>query len=59
MSSGPYEAEQTGVVALLDVIAESGCRLRGRHHEIHLSDSPRTAPDKMRTILRQSAEPLH
>jgi hypothetical protein len=25
----------------------------GRHHEIYLSDPRRTAPEKLRTILRQ------
>ena len=28
-------------------------RLAGRHHEVYLSDLRRTAPEKLRTILRQ------
>ena len=59
LHSGPYATEQTSVVALHDAIAESGCRPRDRHHEIYLSDPRRTAPEKMRTILRQPVGPLH
>ena len=34
-------------------IAENGCALAGRHHEIYLGDPRRAAPEKLRTILRQ------
>ncbi|MEU0551628.1 GyrI-like domain-containing protein [Micromonospora sp. NPDC005979] len=34
-------------------IPSKGLRMAGRHHEIHLSDFRRTAPEKQRTILRQ------
>jgi hypothetical protein len=34
-------------------IAERGCRLTGKHHEIYLGDPRRSAPEKLRTILRQ------
>ena len=36
-----------------DVIPARGLRMTGRHHEIYLSDARRTAPDRLRTILRQ------
>lgn len=36
-----------------DYIVGAGHSLRGRHHEIYLSDFRRTAPDRRRTILRQ------
>lgn len=36
-----------------EVIPDRGLRLRGTHHEIYLSDPRRTAPAKLRTILRQ------
>jgi hypothetical protein len=36
-----------------DFIHASGKLLYGKHHEIYLSDSRRTAPEKMKTILRQ------
>jgi len=34
-------------------VPEHGLALTGRHHEIYLSDPRRTAPDRLRTILRQ------
>lgn len=34
-------------------IPDNGLRMTGRHHEIYLSDLRRTAPEKLRTILRQ------
>jgi hypothetical protein len=30
--------------------------MTGHHHEIYLSDPRRTAPEKLRTILRQPVE---
>jgi hypothetical protein len=36
-----------------DFIPARGLRMTGRHHEIYLSDIRRTAPAKLRTILRQ------
>lgn len=38
-------------------IPESGLQMRGRHHEIYLSDLRRTDPAKLRTILRQPVQP--
>ncbi len=53
MHLGPYAAELPTVEALHRFIAENGYEPRGCHHEIYLSDPRRTAPDKLRTILRQ------
>jgi len=36
-----------------EFIPENGLRMAGIHHEIYLSDPRRTAPEKLRTILRQ------
>ncbi|WP_127500616.1 GyrI-like domain-containing protein [Actinoplanes solisilvae] len=36
-----------------EFIAAQGLRMVGKHHEIYLSDARRTAPEKLRTILRQ------
>ncbi len=33
-----------------------GYQHRGRHHEIYLNDSNRTAPDKIKVIIRQPIE---
>ncbi len=51
---GAYE-EEAGVLAEMHetVIPDAGLRLTGKHHEIYLSDPRRTAPTKLRTILRQ------
>jgi hypothetical protein len=45
---GPYDDEGP----LLERM-HAGHELRGKHHEIYLSDVRRTAPEKLRTILRQ------
>lgn len=34
-------------------MAENGCQPRGKHHETYMSDPRRTAPEKLKTILRQ------
>ncbi|MGC9441387.1 GyrI-like domain-containing protein [Streptomyces sp. WG5] len=39
-------------------LAANGLRPSGLHHEIYLSDPRRTAPEKLKTILRQPAERL-
>lgn len=36
-----------------EFMPEQGLRPRGLHHEVYLSDPRRTAPEKLRTILRQ------
>lgn len=53
MHHGPFAAEGPSVVRLHGYAAARGLRLRGRHHEIYLSDPRRCAPEKMRTVLRQ------
>lgn len=40
-----------------EFIPQNGLRMTGRHHEVYLSDPRRTAPDRLRTILRQPVEP--
>lgn len=54
---GAYgEAERPSVEALHDFAAAEGLALRGRHHEIYLGDPRRTAPERLRTLLRQPVE---
>nr|WP_218857680.1 GyrI-like domain-containing protein [Leifsonia soli] len=51
---GSYDDEAPVLAELHDVfIPESGFTITGRHHEIYLNDARRTAPEKLRTILRQ------
>ena len=57
MHIGPYATESASIVALHKAVAEHGTRPRGRHHEIYLGDPRTSAPEKLRTILRQPIEP--
>ncbi len=50
---GPYSEEGPAIAALHAFIEESGCTFSGKHHEIYLSDTRRTAPEKWKTIIRQ------
>lgn len=51
---GPYDDEGPVLARMHDeVIPARSLRLTGTHHEIYLSDARRTAPDRLRTILRQ------
>jgi hypothetical protein len=49
---GPYAAETPNVRRLLTFAAESGLSPNGSHHEIYLNDPNKTAPDKLKTVLR-------
>jgi hypothetical protein len=50
---GPYAAEGPTIERLHRFIAEQGYRLSGKHHEIYVGDPRRSAPERLRTILRQ------
>jgi hypothetical protein len=54
---GPYNAEAPTIQRLHDFIRNSGHGLRGKHHEIYLSDPRRAAPEKMKTVIRQPIQP--
>ncbi len=53
MHIGPYAEEEPTVERLHNFIAQGGYQLRGRHHEIYLSDPNRTAPHRLKTVIRQ------
>jgi hypothetical protein len=53
MHIGPYAAEAPTIQKLHRFVEEQGFKLRGAHHEIYLGDPRRSAPEKLRTILRQ------
>ena len=57
MHIGPYADEAPTIARLHQFIAENGYIPRGKHHEIYLSDPRRTAPEKMRTVIRQPVAP--
>lgn len=51
---GPYDDEGPTIARMHQgVIPTGGLHASGPHHEIYLSDPRRTAPEKLRTILRQ------
>jgi hypothetical protein len=50
---GPYSEERPNIERLHQWIADQGYALRGKHHEIYLGDPRRSAPEKLKTILRQ------
>ena len=51
---GPYDDEGPTIARLHDEFTPSnGLVASGHHHEIYLSDARRTAPSRLRTILRQ------
>jgi len=56
MHIGPYSEEGPTARKLHAFIEDSGYRMRGRHHEIYLSDPRRSKPENMKTILRQPVE---
>lgn len=51
---GPYDQESTVLLPLHQRGLEAmGLTENGHHHEVYLSDPRRTAPEKLKTILRQ------
>ncbi|TAJ86291.1 MAG: hypothetical protein EPO50_14930 [Reyranella sp.] len=55
---GSYDDEAPTLARLHDeVMPSQGLTFAGRHHEIYLSDSRKTEPAKLKTILRQPVKP--
>ncbi len=52
MHVGPYSAEMPSIERLHAFVAEQGYELTGRHHEIYLGDPQRTAPERLKTVVR-------
>jgi hypothetical protein len=55
MHIGPFSAEGPTIQRVHDYISNRSA-LRGKHHEIYLSDIRRAAPEKWKTIIRQPME---
>ncbi|MFJ9691971.1 GyrI-like domain-containing protein [Kitasatospora sp. NPDC101183] len=54
---GPYDEEGPVLEELHERYLEAnGLRPSGLHHEVYLGDPRRTAPEKLRTVLRQPVE---
>jgi hypothetical protein len=56
MHVGPYAEEGPTVARLHDFIHQSGRKVRSKHHEIYLGDPRKSAPEKLRTVIRQPME---
>lgn len=55
---GSYDDEGPKLAQLHDqFLAAHGLTFNGHHHEIYLGDPRRTAPEKLRTVLRQPVKP--
>jgi len=56
---GSYDDETPTLLRLHDEwMPQHGLTFNGHHHEIYLSDARRTAPEKLRTVLRQPVRPV-
>ena len=53
MYVGPFSAEGPTIEKIHTYIQSSGHKLSGKHHEIYLNNPATTAPEKLKTILRQ------
>ncbi|HCG98905.1 MAG: hypothetical protein A2074_00980 [Candidatus Aquicultor primus] len=56
MYIGPYADEGPTIERIHAFIDGLGRKRRGKHHEIYLSDPRRTAPEKLKTVIRQPVE---
>jgi len=50
---GPYSEEGPTIASMHAHVEEEGYLLEGKHHEIYLNDTRKTAPEKLKTVIRQ------
>ena len=53
MYVGPFSAEEPTILKIHAHIQNGGHALSGKHHEIYLNNPATTAPEKLKTIIRQ------
>ncbi|HXN78196.1 MAG TPA: GyrI-like domain-containing protein [Candidatus Dormibacteraeota bacterium] len=53
MHIGPYSSEAPTIAKLHEFIKKRGYHLVGKHHEIYLGDPRRSAPERLKTLIRQ------
>jgi hypothetical protein len=53
MHIGPFAEEGPVIEKMHQYAFDQGYELRGKHHEIYLSDVRKTSPEKLRTVIRQ------
>ena len=56
MHIGPYSSEPATVERMHAFAQENGYLIANQHHEIYLGDPRRSAPEKLKTVLRHQAE---
>jgi len=56
MHIGPYAEEKPTIEKIHRFAEEQGYRLRGKHHEIYISNPGRTKPERLKTVLRHPVE---
>lgn len=50
---GPFDREPETLAVMMDFMSARRMQRNGLHHEIYLSDFRKTAPEKLKTILRE------
>ncbi|MEE9189084.1 MAG: GyrI-like domain-containing protein [Anaerolineales bacterium] len=58
MYLGAYADEGPTIARMHEFIRENGYDFNGKHHEIYLGDPRRTAPEKLKTVIRQPVKQL-
>lgn len=53
LHTGPFDKEPEALIKLKTFAEDYNFKRNGLHHEIYLSDFRKTAPEKLRTILRE------
>jgi len=53
---GSYEDEKSTLEKLYKFIADNGLAINGYHREVYLSDPRKTAPERLKTILRYAVK---
>lgn len=53
MHIGSYAEEAPNIAKMHTYAQEQGYKLHGKHHELYYGDPRRTAPEKLKTVLRQ------
>lgn len=54
---GPYDKEQPTIDALHAYAEDHRLMVRGKHHEIYISDPRRTRPARLKTVIRFGVRP--
>ncbi len=53
MHIGPYNTEKPNIDRVHSYIAEQGGQPTSKHHEIYVGDPRKSAPEKLKTVIRQ------